>query len=793
MRFRSLESRIVVLFLILILAVQLAGFLAIRIGIENNSRAAIVTELGLGERVFQRLLDQNAQKLTQGAKVLATDYGFRQAIGSDDVETITSALTNNEMRIGASLSVLVGLDRTIKASTITNPSATIVQSIIQLVGKAEQTGGASQIGIVEGKPFQLVIAPVKAPVTIGWIAMAFPIDIRLANDMRALTSLQVSILTGTDGGNWTSDISTLPKPEQAALVEFVKGFNSTGPRLPEMRLGDTDFSTRVVPLARDSGQISLVFLQRSINEAVAPYRQLQLTLLLLSAFGIAIAVLGSIYTAKRITEPLRELGNVAKRLGAGEYDTPITMKRRDEIGQLADAFGSMREGIANRELEIRRLAYWDTLTDLPNRAQFALQLSEAITRAAERKESCFILMMDLDRFKNVNDVLGHSFGDALLRQVAVRLKLQVGGDLDQVARFGGDEFAILLPNTDANGAVAVATRILKSLEVPISLDDQTVDLGAGIGITGFPEHGDDAEALLSYAEIAMYAAKRSAIGAIIYNPKLDKGSQQNLSLLSELRHAAEHGEFRLFVQPKIMFETGTLVGVEALVRWVHPDKGMIYPDQFIPFAEQSGFIRVLTRWVLEQSAALCTELAAQGLHPKISINLSARDLLDQNLAQKFSEILARNGVVASSFCLEITESSIMDDPVRALQTLDSLHDLGVDLSIDDFGTGYSSLAYLKRLPVDELKIDKSFVMNMEKDADDSSIVLSTIDLGHNMGLRVVAEGIESRAVWDLLAKMGCDQGQGYFMSRPMPAEDIGAWAKGWQPLTPPIESTSGTA
>jgi EAL domain-containing protein (putative c-di-GMP-specific phosphodiesterase class I) len=337
----------------------------------------------------------------------------------------------------------------------------------------------------------------------------------------------------------------------------------------------------------------------------------------------------------------------------------------------------------------------------------------------------------------------------------------------------------MLIDATLDDARAVATRVLKSLEKPISLDDQAVDLGAGIGIAAYPEHGRDAESLLSHVEVAMHVAKRSGNQAVVYDPAYDESSQQSLSLLSELRHAVDHNELRLYVQPKLSLGMGEVHGLEALVRWVHPERGMVFPDQFIPFSEQTGFIRVLTLWILDQAAALCARLAKEDMHPRISVNISARDLMDQDLAEKFTAILRRHHVAASSFCLEITESAIMDDPLRAQNTLNSLHALGVQLSIDDFGTGYSSLAYLKQLPVHELKIDKSFVKNMEHDANDAKIVRSTVDLGHNMGLRVVAEGIETKQVWNLLSEMGCDSGQGYYMSRPIPADEFSSWSRRW--------------
>jgi diguanylate cyclase (GGDEF)-like protein len=789
MRFQSLQSRIVTLFLMLILLVQLAGFFAIQSAISKNARASIHAELTVGERMFQRLLEQNAQKLTQSARLLAADYGTKEAIGTRDGETIASALSNAADRIGASMTMLIDAEHNIMAATATAAAAIphgsgLERSFMSFVDQAERRGSAAGIGIVGDHPYQIVVVPVKAPIVIGWVAMAFPIDQRLATDMRALSSLHVSVLTRDRNGKWFPDASTLPEATTASLLRQLHDLPEHAPAFPQMRLGDADFSMHITPLARESGMSSVVVLQRSIDEAVAPYRELQITLLMLTAIGIAIAAAGSYVTARRITEPLRQLSEIAKQFGRGDFRGHIDTGQKDEIGELSKAFVSMRDGIAAREREISRLAYWDTLTDLPNRTRFVGLLRDAIERARMGSAACHILMMDLDRFKTVNDVLGHSVGDALLRQAAQRLSAQVADSGAQLARLGGDEFAVLLPDASVDQAKAVAARILKSLEAPISLGDQTIDLGAGIGIAGFPEHGADAQSLLSHAEVAMYAAKNSGNEAVVYSAAIDKSSQNSLSLLSELRRAVERNEFRLFVQPKVMLGSGKVIGLEALVRWAHPERGMIFPDNFIPFAEQTGFIRFVTRWVLEQSAALCGALARQGQFPRISVNLSARDLLDQELPAKFAEILAHHQVTSASFCLEITESAIMDDPVRALQTLEALHAMQVELAIDDFGTGYSSLAYLKRLPVDELKIDRSFVMNMERDVEDAKIVRSTIDLGHNLGLRVVAEGVENIAVWRLLTGMRCDQAQGYFISKPMPADQFAHWAAAWQPPQP---------
>jgi diguanylate cyclase (GGDEF)-like protein len=787
MRLHSLESRIVVLFLVLILVVQLAGLFAIQSGIRENARSAVAEELQVGERVFGRLLGQYTHTLTQDARLLAADYGLRRAIDSNDRVGIEAALVSHGERIAASHAMLIGLDREIKAST----GKGLEQTVLQLLDRAEQYGSATTTTILMQRPHLLVVVPVKSPLTIAWVAMAFAIEERIVADMRELSALQVSVLSGGADRNWISGASTLTPQDAAGLAQKLRQVDTGTRAMPQLKIADADYSARLLRLGQEPDKQVVVVLLRSVSEAVARYERLHSDLLMLTAFAVMIALAGSMFVAKRITTPLRQLGETAKRFGAGDYHGQIDIRREDEIGDLSRAFVAMRDGISNRELEIRRLAYWDTLTDLPNRAQFITLLDAAIADARERREPCHVLMMDLNRFKEVNDVMGHGFGDALLRVVAERLRAQVQNLPCRIARLGGDEFALLLPHASAEEALALAARLLASLEVPLSVDAQNVDLSAGIGIAGFPEHGTAAELLLSRAEIAMYAAKTGGSEAVMYNPAIDKAGQQNLSLLTELRRAVENHQFRLYVQPKVSLESGRVTGLEALLRWLHPKRGMVLPDHFIPFAEKTGFIRVLTHWVLEQSAALCSRLEADGVRLRVSVNLSTRDLMDQDLPAKFADVLARHRLAPSSFCLEITESSIMDDPLRAQQTLEALHAMDVDLSIDDFGTGYSSLAYLKRLPVQELKIDKSFVLKMESDADDAKIVRSTVDLGHNMGLKVVAEGVETLAAWELLAGMGCDQGQGYFISKPMPAEQLTTWLTQWSP--PALFGVAGAA
>jgi diguanylate cyclase len=468
------------------------------------------------------------------------------------------------------------------------------------------------------------------------------------------------------------------------------------------------------------------------------------------------------------------------------------MQRDDEIGALAQGLDHMRAGIAEREQRILKLAYEDPLTQLPNRAQFGEALERGIVLAQTQGQSLAILVMDLDRFKFVNDSLGHGVGDHVLRQVGMRLH-KLLGTAGCVARLGGDEFALLVPALQIAQVVELAQRILDALERPIIFQDQPLDVGTSIGIALFPEHAADAETLVRNADIAMYVAKRNKIGYTVYDPKFDTSQQEHLSLLGELRHAVEHGELRLYYQPKVSLASSTVHAAEALIRWVHPTKGLVPPGLFIPFAEHTGYIKVLTRWVLAEAIRQCGVWRRDGLQLQVSVNISARDLMNRDLPEAISALLSEHAVPASMVCLEITESGFMEDPAHAQKVLERLASIGLQLSIDDYGTGYSSLSYIMQLPVSELKIDRSFVSHMIDDRDLTTIVRSTIELGHSLGLKVVAEGVEDGQGFALLRELGCDGAQGYFMSPPLPAEAFRRWYEGSLPAPAPADAVAALA
>lgn len=778
-RFRSLRSRITLTFLSLILIVQFIGFNAIRLSIEENARASINEQLAVGESVFLSLLNQRGENLTQGARILANDYGFKQAVTSSDIETVASALENHSARIAADISMIYSPDLTLQATAGDIPTHIVDAPINNLIESAQTGGPPYSVEIFNGVPYQLVAVPVRAPLVVAWIVMGFSINDELAQQLQEVTHLDVTFLNKATESGWTPVASTMAKPAVSEIIAQSPDKLSKRTISAELTLDGAAYGSRFVEVMDNQQEALVAVLQRSIDEALAPFLTLQLNLLVLTILGALVFIVGSFFTARHVTRPLTALVETAERLAKGDYSVAIEPKGQDEIAELGRTFNRMREAISDREHKISRLAYWDELTQLPNRAYFTEQLGKFCKEAAATNASFSVAVMDMDRFKHVNDVLGHSSADKLLVGVANRLKGSCKGERDVVVRLGGDEFGVILADTNAKMALDITKRMHKAMEQPIALGDHFVDLSAGIGIASYPEHSTDEETLLSRAEIAMYAAKASNAGSVVYTSSLDMANEDNLSLVSEIREAVENNQLSLYVQPKVDFATGKIISVEALVRWQHPERGLVFPDMFIPFAEQTGHVRKISMWMLAEAARYAAKWQQDGIDVSLAVNLSARDLIDTELPAKLAEILGMHQLSSDSLSVEITESSIMEDPVRALQTVERISGMGIKLSIDDFGTGYSSLAYLKRLPVNELKIDKSFVMNIEHDADDATIVRSTIDLGHNLGLKVVAEGIENQKVWDILKSMGCDYGQGYFMSKPIPADEFVTWQKNW--------------
>ena len=777
LRDAPLSTRTVAVMLALLLLVQAVAFGIVRATVNAQVRNEISADLVVGERIWMRLLEQHADRLRQASAVLAADFGFRAAVGTGDRPTIASALDNSGGRIGAAVTALMDPQLQLVVSSEAAEGNMAASALQQVAAELSRDNRGSRIARVNRVPYQFVMVPVRAPTVIGWVLMGFQIDQGLADDLFRVSGVHLAVFSGTDAAQLAMVVSTLAGQDGVLRDLALSG-------AADVDIDGVPYVARHLTLPTTRGVVRSVFM-RSVADAVAPYTRLQFMLALVTVAGVVLFAVGSGLAMRRVTKPLAALTDATAALERGDYAADLgDMARGDEVGQLARGFDRMRHSLAEQRREIMQLAYWDRLTGLPNRERFRQTLAAAIEDSRGTAKPMAVITLNVDRFKHVNDVLGYAFGDQLLKAVAERLKQQVFREGDLVARLGGDEFAILLSRTDAEGAVMLTERITKAFEVPLAFDEQTVDLSASMGVACWPADADDTDVLMSRSEIAMHAAKSKTAGVLLYSPSLDSSSTQTLSLLTDLRHALLHNELRLFLQPKLNAANEAVVAAEALVRWQHPQRGLVPPLQFIPFAEQTGFVRQLTLWMFEEVARQWAALQPPGGQLRVAINLSTRDLLDQDFPLRLGALLRQYGVLSSGFCLEITESAIMDDPQRAEATLNRLAAQGFKLSIDDFGTGYSSLAYLKRLPVSELKIDKSFVMGMETDESDAKIVRSTIDLAHNLGLSVVAEGVESAAILAQLRELGCDEAQGYFISKPLPAGEFNAWRARWEARAP---------
>ncbi|MCX7277160.1 MAG: EAL domain-containing protein, partial [Burkholderiales bacterium] len=679
-----LSTRIVMMSMLLLLLVQAAGMLVVRSSIERNARAQVAKDLEVAERVWGSLVEQNAERLTKGAEVQATDYGFREAVSSHDMKTMGTALENLSERMEAGTAAF--LDPQLNPVAIYEGQLKMEATLFSQIAAPlrEPKGKGGQLALLNGHPYLFVMAPVRSPLLVGWILMGFAADDKLAKSLYAQSGVWLAAVVSSPGQSATVPITTLSAQKLADLQR-------SGLSASEFRSEGDTLIIRSMHPPTIGGNVNTLLL-RSLNQAVAPFNDLQLFLLLITGGGLLLFGVGSLWAARRIATPLRSLVEGADRLGSGNYEQRMLYtERRDEIGDLANAFDRMRKSISISRNEIQQLAYWDRLTRLPNRVRFRTAIQEVIAQrdpSSYNTQSLAVITLNLDRFKHVNDILGYAVGDRLLVAVAERLLVRMG-DQVLVARLGGDEFAVLLPMANADSALVVAQAIGTSFESPLTYDEHTVDLSASLGVACWPQHATDVDSLLGRAEVAMYAAKRKATVTQLYDPALDSSSKQTLSLLSELRHAVEHNELRLFLQPKISLATGQVVAAEALVRWQHPQRGLVPPDSFIPFCEQTGFVRQLTLWMFDEAARLWAQLQVPGLPLRIAINLSTRDLLDLEFPARLESLLSKHDVAPEGFCLEITESAIMDDPLRAEGTLKRLSDRGFKLSIDDFGTGYS--------------------------------------------------------------------------------------------------------
>ncbi|MEE4716772.1 EAL domain-containing protein [Pseudomonas alliivorans] len=766
----SFQARIAGVLIALLLIVVFAVYFAVKVATGDAVRTQAQAQLEVGSRVFERLIDLRGKRLRDAVQLLSADFGFRDAVASSDSSTIRSVLLNHGKRINASDMFLLGMDGVVIASTVPEVPEGSRFVYDQALRTAKRAGQSVLIVPGGGSPHLLVESTVLAPLPIGRVVMGFSIDSDIAEELRSLSGLEVSFLT-IENGKAGSLISTQPEALHAGLIDLMR--SSSGGQMRVTEQSNLNFLSQTLMLANTGnggdGQV-LALLQSPLDKALQAFAPLDEKIFWISMAALLASLIGTLALARSVSLPVRELAIAAKRIGDGDYETPVNMARTDELGMLADAINTMQHGIAVREGQLAHNALHDNLTGLPNRALVMERLGSAI--AAERAVA--LLYLSIENLGTINESSGAEGVEQLLLQVGQRLQstLRAG---DTVARLSANEFLLLLDQTTSDGAVATGDALQRLLSEPQRIDNHDIALECCIGITVYPENGNSAQELVNRAAIARKDAAFLPGRLQIYQDGRDLAHQRQISLIRDLRKAPYNGELMLHYQPKLDIRQGTVRQAEALLRWSHPQFGNVSPAEFIALAERTGSIHLLTNWVIEEAMRQLAEWRKRGLVLQVSVNISADDLLGEDLAGFVVGLLKQYGVPAEQLVFEITESAIMSQPEKALVVLHKLRDCGISLSIDDFGTGYSSLAHLKRLPVQELKIDQSFVRDLDETSEDAVIVRSTIEMSHNLGLKVVAEGVEYQHSLDLLRRWHCDTAQGYLISRPLTASAFETW------------------
>jgi diguanylate cyclase (GGDEF)-like protein len=783
---RSFRSRILALVLGLVTVVLTAAICAIALKARAEVERQVGIQLHSAADTAREALRSRGSRFASAVGVLTSDFGFREAVSSADAPTLLSAIENQRARISADLVIVLNPDGHPVASTLGTLSAKTENDLKDLIASDADGETLQLYRLIDGRPYQLVLAPVLAPEPIGWAAMGFALDDGVATDMSRLLGVDVSFVAGGEQEP-PYVTSSVGRQERRPFV-VVKDAPEATPFV--VTAGADKILTWTSPIRSANGHLTLV-LQRSLVSALRPYDEARNSMFAIGALLLAIASVLAVLLARSATKPVEELTKAAERLEAGDYSVEVPPASITELKALASAFNAMRAAVADREATIRHQANHDALTGLPTRARITEILDELLIQAQLKNQTVTVCLVEIQQFQNIIGSFGHAAGDEVLSEVARRLAAHEGRP-DRVGHIGTDRFLVLLETVGHASAPRQAELIVERLRGPFEYSDVSFQLEMRAGVVMFPTDGSQAAELLQRADLALYRAKETGVNIGVYLQGDDSSHRQRLAILSELRRAIASDELELHYQPKVETSTGRLVGCEALVRWQHPQKGFIPPSEFIPHAERTGAIRSLTAWVVVTALRDLRCWQEAGFSIDVAINVSPVDLADPGFADHIAMLLVKTGADASHVVLEVTESGAMKDLPATLRMMEQLRVLGIRFSIDDFGTGYSSLAHLKRLPVDEVKIDRSFVQELEAERDDV-IVRSTINLGHALNLKVVAEGVEGASSAQMLAHLGCDLIQGYFVSKPLPTRQFTAWMTARTTSLAPADPNSAVA
>ncbi len=780
MRFRT---RLMLVLLTVVIVSQLATGVAFLRATQNDVLAKGSQRLEVGANVLQQLLDARGEQLSNNVAILADDFGFKSVVSTQDTDTLYSVLANHGDRANADMVLLTGLDGHILASS--HHAQNSPMPFPHLLERARQEGAAVSVVIAEGQPYEFALLPVRAPNLIGWVGMGILINEAVTGEINSLTGLDISVVNYQNDG----EISYLASSHREQLAMQLMSGNSD-----ELIKGEYSYSSQMTPdaeylsyassLYADETNQTYALLQLSRNDLLGAYRSLQWQLLGIVALILLFTILVAMWSARSMSKPLMVLANAAQRIGKGERVSYLPVgAERSETGLLASTLLSMQDGIAQREAVLHHQSRHDLLTDLPNR----ISAQEDINRLIQKGDPFTLLRLAVNNFRDINDTFGYALGDHLLVTLANRLQ-HLPTPENKAYRLDGDELLLLVKQPSSS--LAWRTHLFNTLSQPIDLDKSPITPSLSAGETNYPDHGDSPQLLLRRADIALDMARRHRHSHQHYLEGQDERHLRQLTLIRDLQDAVGNGELWMAYQPKVDSRTGMVNQFEALMRWRHPSLGFVPPDEFIGLAERSGNIRMLSQWMLTHVCAQLQLWQQRGYHLSVAVNLSASDVMDPQLATHLANLLNRHQLSPEQLSLEVTESAVMQDVDTATATLQELNRLGLKIAIDDYGTGYSSLAQIKRLPVDELKIDKSFVLAIDSQKDDFTIVRSTIEMGHSLGLHLVAEGVENRASAELLSKLGCDYLQGYWIAKPMPSEALTDWLDNFTPLVLPHPAIS---
>ncbi|WP_339528788.1 putative bifunctional diguanylate cyclase/phosphodiesterase [Pseudomonas mucidolens] len=772
----SFQMRLAGVLALLLLVVVGAVYFAVKgattRAVENQAKVQLET----GSRVFERLLDLRGRRLQYGLDWLTVDLPFRQAVAAGRIPEIQAALQRHGTGIRASEVFVLALDGQVLVSTLKGVPAGQAFPYANALRHARRNTMQMLIVALAGKPYLLVQKEVLDPLPVARVVMGFSMEEAFAEELRALSNLEVSFMTVDDAGPGTL-FSTQPMVDRPAIIRALQDT-----RTQMIEFHGQRFLSQALSLdnSGEGGQV-MALLQSPLDHALQSFAPLDQQFLGIALAALIVSLLGALLMARRVSRPLDALVQAAERIGAGDYRTPVQVRGNDEFGLLAQAFNAMQGGIAVRERQLAHNALHDALTGLPNRALAMERLGSAISA----RRPVVLLYLGIENYRAINQGFGSQGVEQMLRE-ASRCLLSSLSAGDTAARITGSEFLLLLENIAIDSAVARADRLYGLLTEPQQVGEDELKHEVSIGIAAYPDDGLQVEELISRAAIARHDAAALPGYLQIYQQDRDLAHQRQINLIRDLRRAAVEGELFLCYQPKLDLYHGHVRQAEALLRWQHPTLGLISPAEFIPLAERTGSMSSLTQWVIEDAIRQLAAWRAQGLEVQLSVNISVDDLSNEGLALRVTELLGQYAVSAQQLIFEITESAIMHNPEQALRILEQLRGCGISLSVDDFGTGYSSLAQLQRLPVQELKIDQSFVRNLDSTSGDGVIVRSTIEMSHNLGLKVVAEGVEFEPSLALLKQWRCDTAQGYLISRPLSAMAFEMWMRRERPERSPV-------